>query len=84
MRTRVSKNEIPFMYTIQNGCLMFKQWLVVPPQSKIVDKILLEFHASQIGGHSGVAKTIKRISKYFWWPKMNEAITKFVTNCVVY
>lgn len=59
---------------------MFKQGFIIPPGSELINKILLEFHSSPIGGHSRAARTIKRISKYFCWPKMNDAITTYVSN----
>lgn len=45
--------------------------------------ILHEYHASPIGGHSGVATTKARIASQFFWPNMNKDILAFVSQCLV-
>ena len=42
-----------------------------------------EFHASKIGGHEGVTKSVSRICKQFYWPKMQQDIRDFVRECTI-
>lgn len=70
-------------YSLKDGFLYWKSHLMIPPKSPLVQKILLEYHASPIGGHAGVARTIARITSQFYWYKMKEAIKDFVQNCVI-
>jgi hypothetical protein len=69
-------------YTVQHGLLFWKNRLVVPTSPHIVNRILLEYHASPVGGHSGIHRTKARICQQFFWPHMTKDITKFVTECL--
>ena len=42
-----------------------------------------EFHASKIGGHEGVTKSVSKICKQFYWPKMQQDIRDFVRKCII-
>lgn len=33
------------------------------------------------GGHTGISRTLFKIRKYYYWPKMNKDITNYVKNC---
>ncbi|XLR10681.1 hypothetical protein S83_038619 [Arachis hypogaea] len=46
-------------YTSQNGILLWRNRVVIPPKSDLVKLILKEFHDSKVGGHSGIAKTME-------------------------
>lgn len=39
--------------------LYFKQCIVIPHQSKIIQQLLHEFHNSPSGGHSGIQRSFK-------------------------
>lgn len=45
--------------------------------------ILVENHDEPLAAHGGFFKTVKRIQKRFYWPKMAEEITKYVRGCEV-
>jgi len=70
-------------YQIKNEILLWKNRVVVPANSDIIKLIMQEYHDSVVGGHSGVAKTTKRICSQFYWPGMQEIIKDYVLNCVV-
>lgn len=53
-------------YTVREGLLYWKGRLVLPTGSPLIPKILLEYHASPIGGYSGVARTLARIVPQFY------------------
>ena len=53
------------------------------PSSPWCSKILWEFHASQIGGHSGFLRTYKRIQHNFYWKGLKRAVKKFIVECNV-
>ncbi|KAJ9509589.1 hypothetical protein QJQ45_011197 [Haematococcus lacustris] len=52
--------------------------------ANMVDQILVEMHDAQFAGHAGITKTLERISRKFWWPRMRseESIqsTPFLVN----
>ena len=53
-------------YNIQNGLLMFKDKIVLPSDSALLNQIMQKFHSTKIGGHIGVNKTIARIRPQFY------------------
>ncbi|XP_014754072.1 uncharacterized protein LOC106866060 [Brachypodium distachyon] len=43
--------------------------------------ILLAFHSSAIGGHSGVLATYQRVKDLFIWPGLKQDVASFVQQC---
>ncbi|GJV87214.1 transposon ty3-I gag-pol polyprotein [Tanacetum coccineum] len=52
-------------YKWQNELLLYKNRVVIPPNSHIISMLLHEFHDSPYGGHSGVLRTYNRIVQQF-------------------
>lgn len=55
--------------------------LYIPPNCREV--FLYWFHCSRYGGHCGVNRTIRRMSRWVWWPKMNESVRDFIKQCLI-
>jgi len=70
-------------YTVQNKLLFWKQRLVVPTQHPLIQTILQELHSSPIGGHSGIARTLARVSSQFYWPGMAQDVKAYVQHCLI-
>ena len=70
-------------YTWRNGLVCYKNRVVIPPKSPIIKQLLREFHDSQIGGHSGVLRTYKRLAQQFYWPSMFQIVQDYVSSCDV-
>lgn len=70
-------------YLYRDGWLFFKNRYVVWEDSDLIPKILWEFHDSRLGGHAGVLKTFKRISKHFFWNKMEEMIKLYIKESLI-
>nr|KYP71832.1 Transposon Ty3-I Gag-Pol polyprotein [Cajanus cajan] len=70
-------------YTIHNKLLFWKQRLVVPAQHPLIQTIMQELHNSPIGGHSGIARTLARVSSQFYWPGMHQDIKSYVQQCLI-
>ena len=49
-------------YIAHNGLLIFKGKIVLPKDAALLKQIIQEFHASKIGGHVGINKTVARIA----------------------
>lgn len=59
-------------YSVVNGLIKFKDRIFLKSSSFLIPQILKECHGFAIGGHSGILRTLKRISTVFWWPKMRQ------------
>nr|GFB57452.1 Ty3/gypsy retrotransposon protein [Tanacetum cinerariifolium] len=65
IRELASKNPgAPYKW--QNELLLYKNRVVIPPNSHIISMLLQEFHDSTYSGHSGVLRTYKRIAQQFY------------------
>lgn len=68
---------------MSDGLLFWKNRLVLPPNTPFISQVLNEYHASPVGGHSGVARTIARIASQFYWPNMRRDIHHFIQHCTI-
>uniref|UniRef100_A0ABD2W970 RNA-directed DNA polymerase n=1 Tax=Trichogramma kaykai TaxID=54128 RepID=A0ABD2W970_9HYME len=59
---------------ICNGEIKF-----VPLQER--QQVLRDMHASAIGGHKGISKTVRRMRPLYYWKSMKSDIIKFIQRC---
>ena len=76
---KIQQGEHPPHYSYSQGLLYRKGRLVVGNQEGLHSTIIQLFHDSSLGGHSGVAVTIKRVSALFWWKTLRRDI-----SCLLY
>ncbi|XP_050890468.1 uncharacterized protein LOC127095884 [Lathyrus oleraceus] len=57
-------------FSHKSDLLYFKDRLFIPEETGLRLEILQEFHASPLGGHSGIQATLARVSASFYWPGM--------------
>ena len=55
-------------------------WL--PQGLPIIPMLLAEYHSTPTGGHTGIVKTLARLSENFYWSGMRGDVTHFVTTCI--
>lgn len=68
-------NEDGILYK-HSGCIY------VPNNRELRSRILHEVHAAPTGGHLGVAKTMDRLGRYFYWVDQRREVQQFVHSCV--
>jgi hypothetical protein len=56
--------------------------IYVPNNRELRSKILHEVHTAPTGGHLGVAKTIDRLSRHFYWVDQKHEVQQFIQSCV--
>ncbi|MBW0579465.1 hypothetical protein O181_119180 [Austropuccinia psidii MF-1] len=61
--------------------LLFKDWVVVPNDSKIQLSILQKHHDSPLAGHPGQEKILKLFKGDFHWSGMTQFIKDYVSSC---
>ncbi|KAJ9524744.1 hypothetical protein QJQ45_024345 [Haematococcus lacustris] len=54
-----------------------KNQKVVPHCPDLKARILVEMHDAQFAGHVGITKTLERISRIFWWPRMRSEVRHY-------
>ena len=55
---------------------------IIIPKSRITS-ILQMSHDHMLAGHLGVAKTIARVKRQYYWPSLIKDVTAYVTTCIV-
>lgn len=78
----VSPNDLP-NYKIQNGIIRFKGKVVIGHSGDLKKQILLTFHDSALGGHSGERTTYQRLKLVFYWPQMKKSVVDYIQQCLV-
>ena len=63
--------------------IKFQNKLWVAQNSALQTKIITAFHASALGGHSGVQATYHRIHRLFHWKGLKLAVEDFVRQCQI-
>ena len=70
-------------YSLDRTRLLFRGRLVLPRTSTYIPRLLQEFHASAIGGHSGALKTYQRLATEVYWVGMKKDVLDWVARCDV-
>ena len=53
----------------------------IPPSFR--ESFIYWFHVTSFGGHSGIGRTVRRLSQYVWWPYMKQSVTEYMKGCLV-
>ena len=67
------RNPLPQLYTDYAR-------LVIPPKFRV--PLLELYHNSLYGAHTGIVKTIARVSNHYWWMGMAKDIQTYISNCI--
>ena len=69
-------------FSIADKLLLYKGRIWLPSDIPIITTLLTEYHATPTGGHAGVAKTVARLMTNFYWPGLQDDVSRFVAQCV--
>ena len=64
-------NDIP------NDIPLWKLWI----PDGLIPEILASEHDDPTAVHGGIKKTLERIRRYYYWPRMRQGIVKYVGDC---
>jgi transposase InsO family protein len=64
-----------------DGLLIFRGKIYVPKDRDLRHCIVEQHHDTCIAGHAGHFKTLKLISRNYWWPQMSRYIGIYVKHC---
>lgn len=58
---------------------IWKLWI----PSAITSAIIENAHTANTAAHGGIAKTLERVKRFFYWPRMNYQVREFVKSCQI-
>ena len=67
-------------WNYENGLIMYKGLVYVPNNNKLKQCITRQFH-NGLMGYLGQWKTIKLISREYWWPGITEFVKAYIKGC---
>jgi hypothetical protein len=70
-------------FILQNGLLRYNNRIWIGNNQQLKHKLLLAFHSSPMGGHSGIPVTYMRMKKLFAWTSLKHSVVEFVKTCSV-
>lgn len=70
-------------FTLSEGIIRKKGRIWIPANIELQTRIVQEFHASPIGGHSGIPVTLRRLKQLFAWKGMAKFVCQLVQSCGV-
>lgn len=57
---------------------MFKGAQLCVPRCSMTENLIIEKHSGSLGGYFGCDKTLDRVKRFYYWPKMHLDVNKFV------
>ncbi|KAE8206384.1 hypothetical protein CF327_g7566 [Tilletia walkeri] len=79
-RTRAQHNHLRG-FKIQDGLIVKDGSRLFVPSEQLQLQVLQEHHDAPLGGHLGTDKTLATISRYYYWPAMDDMIRKYIKTC---
>lgn len=70
-------------FTLEQGLIKYKNRVWIAHNSSLQTKLINAFHASAIGGHSGIKATYHRLKQLFFWRGMKLDVDNYVKQCQV-
>jgi hypothetical protein len=70
-------------YTLSEGVIHWqgKNW--IGANAALKTRLISAFHASAVGGHSGIQATFQRVKKLFAWQGQKQDVVSFVQQCAI-
>nr|GEW63870.1 retrotransposable element Tf2 [Tanacetum cinerariifolium] len=68
-------------HTHHNGLVFFQGRLLIPNIPDLRHLILEEFHASTLGGHSGIQATTRCLLSSLFWPTLKQDVIDYIKKC---
>lgn len=69
-------------FSISRNMILHRGRIWLPRELLIISTLLTEYHTTPTGGHTGIVKTIARVSENFYWSRLREYATQLVAKCV--
>lgn len=70
-------------YSLEHGLIKYQGRIWIGTNQALRTKLISNFHATPVGGHSGILATYHRIKKLFYWNGMKNGVEEFVKQCQI-
>lgn len=70
-------------YRVDSNMIFYNNCIWLPDDCSFKHLLLSEFHATPLGGHMGVKKTLARLQENFYWTTMLTDVTDFIKQCLI-
>lgn len=74
---KVNPSAYP-QFRLSKGYLLFNGRIWLNKTNPYIPSLLLEFHATPLGGHLGIAKTTHCLESSFFWEGMKHDVKQFI------
>lgn len=68
-------------YSLHNGLIRQHDKVWIGQNSTLQTKLIVAFHSSALGGHSGIAATYYKLRKHFSWKGMRQDVESYIKQC---
>ena len=79
-----SGQATPKGYSLQNGLLLYKGRIYLGTCEALKTVVLHQVHDSPLRGHSRFLKTLHRVKRDFYWPRLKADVRKLARECDTY
>jgi len=82
-RTSITENPTHHPdFSIANNMILHRGRLWLPRDIPMISTLLKEYRVTPTGRHTGITKTVARISENFYWPGLRDDVTQFIATCL--
>ena len=65
----------------EEGLWLYKGKIWVPPDPKLIERVIELHHDTPMVGHGGIARTVELIYRNYWWPTYRKDVESYVIGC---
>jgi transposase InsO family protein/uncharacterized protein YjiS (DUF1127 family) len=66
---------------LNEGIIYKDNKVYIPAVNEIKSKLMCEYHDVPLAGHVGIHKTLERLKRQWFWPKMKNDVEDYVRSC---
>jgi transposase InsO family protein len=64
---------------VQDRLLTYRGKVWIPEEVRV--EAVKEVHVQPMVGHTGVGRTLTLLKRQFYWPRMDQTVTRYIANC---
>lgn len=80
--SRIHRNQFTKKKTVQ-GLWTWNGKVVLPADQQLREEVISLNHDAVWSGHRGIRKTVKLVSRHYWWSTLEKDVRNYVLSCDV-